>query len=363
MMHTSLIKSTNHYIKLTKRKRGRPRLKHGPTNQLSFKKYTNTANNNNNNKDLTTTATAGETTTTPTTTQTTVPTIGWKLQTNDGADESNIRLAKKKKELRKKKWREAHWKRKIDLSYIEATSLAKLSQNIADNLAFCIDGTHEDLRSYARECKDYLSTELGEETHAEMLLKCCLPELYEDLMNESSAHAAHHLHASQLLDANLASMANSYFAGASPLFTDSISSAHTAHGKSTTTVFDCDTCRFRCHKLADLVQHQRHVHKLVIPAVYDLYNKSCRTSNKSRISQVQDVENACLVEQTKLEQQQSVNWRSSNTFATSPVGYLACDPFAFAFSLHWDEHMKTKKCERCGGKVERTLYQQHLQTC
>ena len=146
--------------------------------------------------------------------------------------EWSLKVAKKKKELRKKKWREAHWKRKIDLSYIEATSLAKLSQNIADNLAFCIDGTHEDLRSYARECKDYLSTELGEETHAEMLLKCCLPELYEDLMNESSAHAAHHLHASQLLDANLASMANSYFAGASPLFTDDITTTITATSAS-----------------------------------------------------------------------------------------------------------------------------------
>jgi hypothetical protein len=57
--------------------------------------------------------------------------------------ELNLKLFKKKKEIRKKKWREAHWKRIIDLSYIETTSLTQLSQNIADNLSFCIDGTNE----------------------------------------------------------------------------------------------------------------------------------------------------------------------------------------------------------------------------
>jgi len=94
--------------------------------------------------------------------------------------DNNLRQLKKKKELRKRKvkkswflisfhplvmlfdllliliWnkiRDAQWKRKIDLSYIETTSLIQLSQNIADNLSFCIDGTHTDLRAYSREVK------------------------------------------------------------------------------------------------------------------------------------------------------------------------------------------------------------------
>jgi len=95
--------------------------------------------------------------------------------------EQSLKLLKKKKELRKKKWREAHWKRKIDLSYIETTSLTVLAQNVADNLSFCIDGTSEDLRAYSREVKDYLNTEVGSESqpHAALrslgLLDKCLP--------------------------------------------------------------------------------------------------------------------------------------------------------------------------------------------
>ncbi len=85
--------------------------------------------------------------------------------------ELSLKLLKKKKDMRKKKWREAHWKRKIDLSYIESTSLASVSQNIADNLSFCIDGTSEDLKAYSREVKDYLSTELGDETQTLMVLR------------------------------------------------------------------------------------------------------------------------------------------------------------------------------------------------
>ena len=85
--------------------------------------------------------------------------------------ELSLKLLKKKKDMRKKKWREAHWKRKIDLSYIESTSLASVSQNIADNLSFCIDGTSEDLKAYSREVKDYLSTELGNQTQTLMVLR------------------------------------------------------------------------------------------------------------------------------------------------------------------------------------------------
>ena len=46
-----------------------------------------------------------------------------------------------------------HLKRRIDLSYIETTSLVGYSQLIADNLSFCIDGTNEDLKAFSREIK------------------------------------------------------------------------------------------------------------------------------------------------------------------------------------------------------------------
>jgi hypothetical protein len=86
--------------------------------------------------------------------------------------EQLLKLMRKRKEIRKKKWREAHWKRKIDLSYIESTSLTHVAKNIADNLAYCVDGTLEDLRAYAREVKDYMNSELGGESELDMLIKC-----------------------------------------------------------------------------------------------------------------------------------------------------------------------------------------------
>ena len=113
--------------------------------------------------------------------------------------ELHLKLLKKKKELRKKKLREAHWKRKIDLSYIETTSLTQLPQNIADNLGFCIDGTGEDMKAYTREVKDYLSTELGHETEMEMFLKCCFPE-YAESQSQS-----------ETVDHSVLRKANSYF--------------------------------------------------------------------------------------------------------------------------------------------------------
>lgn len=85
--------------------------------------------------------------------------------------ELNLKLLKKKMDMRKKKWREAHHKRKIDLSHIETTTLTHLSQNVADNLAFCIDGTSEDMKAYAKEVKDYLNTEMGTETHEAQTLR------------------------------------------------------------------------------------------------------------------------------------------------------------------------------------------------
>jgi hypothetical protein len=131
--------------------------------------------------------------------------------------ELNLRLLKKKKEMRKKKCREAHWKRKIDLSYIETTSLTHISQNIADNLSFCIDGTIEDLKSYSREVKDYLGTELGSETHLQMFMKSCFPELvdtfvgshYQSSRANNSSNSA--INGPNSLDSNVLAKANSYF--------------------------------------------------------------------------------------------------------------------------------------------------------
>lgn len=129
--------------------------------------------------------------------------------------ELNLRLLKKKKEMRKKKCREAHWKRKIDLSYIETTSLTHISQNIADNLSFCIDGTIEDLKSYSREVKDYLGTELGNETHLQMFMKSCFPELVDTFVGShyqsSRANSNSATNGPNSLDSNVLAKANSYF--------------------------------------------------------------------------------------------------------------------------------------------------------
>jgi hypothetical protein len=65
--------------------------------------------------------------------------------------ELQLKLEKKKKETRKKKLRELHFKHKIDLSYIETTQLNNLTQQIADNLAFCIDGIFFLLHDVASE--------------------------------------------------------------------------------------------------------------------------------------------------------------------------------------------------------------------
>lgn len=74
--------------------------------------------------------------------------------------------------MRKKKWRELHWKKKVDLSYVETTSLTHHSKNIADNLSFCIDGTQTDLKAYSKEVKDYLNSMLGNESFEQMLKRC-----------------------------------------------------------------------------------------------------------------------------------------------------------------------------------------------
>ena len=70
----------------------------------------------------------------------------------------SLKNLRKKKEANKKKQNQMHLKRRIDLSYIETTSLTHYSQFIADNLAFYIDGTKDDLIAYSREIKHSLWT-------------------------------------------------------------------------------------------------------------------------------------------------------------------------------------------------------------
>lgn len=138
--------------------------------------------------------------------------------------EMSLRALKKKKDVRKKRSRETHWKRKIDLSYIESTSLTHIAQNISDNLSFCIDGTNEDLKSYAREVKDYLSTELGSETGLQAFVKLCFPDLLDQFATYNSHHHHHHhpasKHSSPPIDANVLAKANSYFSDCNAQFTN-----------------------------------------------------------------------------------------------------------------------------------------------
>lgn len=223
--------------------------------------------------------------------------------------ELNLRLLKKKKELRKKKWKEAHWKRKIDLSYIETTSLTQLSHNIADNLSFCIDGTQEDMRAYSREVRDYLSTELGHETQIQMFLKCCFPDIYQDLISQISNLTE--ANAAQLVDLNVLKKANSYFIDSDPKFE-----------------YNCKNCRgglnTKFSKIHQLIQHQRDMHGFDLKTAFENF-KSTHLNN-------------------------------------SPIGYLACDPFAYFLNLHWDKEIKLK-CSNCGAETQRSEYKKHLLDC
>jgi len=173
--------------------------------------------------------------------------------------ELSLKLLKKKKELRKKKWREAHWKRKIDLSYIETTSLTLLAQNVADNLSFCIDGTIEDLRAYSREVKDYLNTEIGEESQQNAALKGLglLDKCYS-----SSKHS---------LESVLQRKADSYF-------TDCVYNEPATTSASSTTSFQCKNCRTKKSSLNDLLQHQRECHGQDLKTTYDFYERQTSTA-------------------------------------------------------------------------------------
>lgn len=137
--------------------------------------------------------------------------------------EMSLRVLKKKKDVRKKRSREAHWKRKIDLSYIETTSLTHIAQNISDNLSFCLDGTLEDLKSYSREVKDYLATELGNETSLHAFVKLCFPDIIDQFAAGNSTHN-HYNHrginnnSTVSFDTNVIAKANSYFSDCNTQF-------------------------------------------------------------------------------------------------------------------------------------------------
>jgi hypothetical protein len=264
--------------------------------------------------------------------------------------ELNLKLLKKKKDIRKKKWREAHWKRKIDLSYIETTSLTQLSQNIADNLSFCIDGTNEDLKAYSREVKDYINTEIRNESQMEMFLRCCFSDLQKKLGNSSTSSA------SNIIDQNLISKANSYFVESvyQPAkeipHTKTTTTNHTSSSSSKTSLlannsnntitFNCKSCRAKCRSLPELIQHQRENHKLEFKTTFDCYNHEVDEQNQ----------NNCL------------NWVSSNMYANSPIGYFACDPFSYVFNLHWDSTLQVN-CRNCGRNFARNKYSNHALNC
>ena len=153
--------------------------------------------------------------------------------------ELNLKLLKKKKELRKKRWRETHWKRKIDLSYIETTSLSQISANVCDNLTFCVDGTRHDLKSYAKEVNNYLNSHLNKEIQIQMVLKCCFPNLYSQIvkqivnLNESNA--------AKLIQEYLINAASNYF-------TDNLI---------------CRQCKEQFASLSNYVHHEKFVHDTV----------------------------------------------------------------------------------------------------
>lgn len=238
--------------------------------------------------------------------------------------ELHLKLLKKKKELRKKKLREAHWKRKIDLSYIETTSLTQLPQNIADNLGFCIDGTIEDMKAYTREVKDYLSTELGHETEMQMFLKCCFPE-YADSQSET-------------VDNSVLRKANSYFIDC--VYSGADASKSNKNGNSS---YTCKSCRYKCRKVNELIQHQKEAHNLDLKTAFDFYNREMKDLNSE-------------------ESEQSLNWCSGKLITNSPIGFLGCDPYAYLVNLHWDQSLH-KKCADCGGVFLRQKLRKHALEC
>ena len=232
--------------------------------------------------------------------------------------ELHLKLLKKKKEIRKKKWREAHWKKKIDLSYIDTTNLTQLPFNIADNLAFCIDGTQEDLRACSKEVKDYLNTELCSESGIQMFLKCCMPEFYQRLASNGG-----------VTDASLLRKANTYFTEGIYLEQNAVVSGKRGVPLPFPSLVNCRICRAKFQCLADLVHHQRQSHSLDIKTAFDRY---------------------------------ATNREASVLPENAPVGYLSCDPFSFILNLHWDSTVQ-KRCENCQKIFTRPKFRKHILSC
>lgn len=249
--------------------------------------------------------------------------------------EHNLKLLKKKKDIRKRRWREAHWKRKIDLSYIETTSLMQSSQNIVENLSFCIDGTNEDLRVYSKEVKDYLNSELGSETQVQMFLKCCFPDVYKKLAAVPSALLN--------IDANLVNKSNSYFIDIiytpnKPLESSSASLTKSQFRLLNSTlnsqVYNCKNCKLKCFNMTDLLKHHRDVHNTILKTTFDCFNRESSVEY----------------------------WSNINENSNSPIGYFGCDPFAYLFNLHWDQTIELK-CSVCNSTIARPKFAQHVIEC
>lgn len=274
--------------------------------------------------------------------------------------ELNLKLLKKKKEIRKKKWREAHWKRKIDLSYIETTSLTFISQNIADNLSFCIDGTSEDLKAYSREVKDYLNTELGHESQVQMTLRSL--NLYEKIVPKQITNIQGPLHTqvNQTLENCIQKKSDSYFVDAvhnDSTFTNQLVlknkatngrgfSSNNATQSTANTGYQCKHCRAKCAKLNELIHHQRESHDANINTTYDFYDQ--RTEFQENLDE-------SAMEKTS-------SFLSSELYATSPVGYYGSDPFAYIINYYWDQNLP-KKCAKCDLILTRTKYRKHVLSC
>lgn len=202
--------------------------------------------------------------------------------------ELNLKLLKKKKELRKKKWKETHWKRKIDLSYIETSSLSQLGANVCDNLAFCVDGTRQDLKSYSKEVKDYLNSHLNKESQIQMVLKCCFPQLYTHILGQLSN--LNESNAARLIQQFLINESASYFTrsiicpNCSAQF-----SAHTTHTDHKNACNDGPMGYVSCDLVAYLLNVHWDSHLMtrcpscgaeVARAVSGQNNKQCLNENK-----------------------------------------------------------------------------------
>jgi len=259
-------------------------------------------------------------------------------------NEQNLRILKKKKEIKKKRWRDIHWKRRMDLSHIETMSLNNITKNIADNLNFCIDGTYEDLNAFSREVKDYLNTDLGSETQVQMFLRCCFGDVYKKLGSAPSALLN--------IDVNLISKANSYFVDSiyvptknfdqknSKLYGSSTfsSSSSTTPSTSRSLTFNCRNCRAKFNTMSELIHHQREIHKLNFKTTFDYFN-----NNNNNYDYYDENEPLMYC-------------------SNAPVGYFECDPFSFLFNLHWDQTLQVR-CQKCNEIFPRNKVSKHFLTC